>query len=46
VYFNQNAKRKFVKEDIKFYHEMGQPMLIGTANIATSEFLSRILEKE
>ena len=45
VYFNQNAKRKFVKEDIKFYHEMGQPMLIGTANIATSEFLSRILEK-
>jgi preprotein translocase subunit SecA len=46
VYFNQNAKRKFVKEDIKFYHEMGQPMLIGTANIATSEYLSKILEKE
>ncbi|MCK9467001.1 MAG: preprotein translocase subunit SecA [Candidatus Absconditabacterales bacterium] len=46
VYFNQNAKRKFVKEDIKFYHEMGQPMLIGTANIATSEYLSKVLEKE
>ena len=46
VYFNQNAKRKFVKEDIKFYHEMWQPMLIGTANIATSEYLSKILEKE
>ena len=46
VYFNQNAKRKFVKEDIKFYHEMWQPMLIGTANIATSEYLSKVLEKE
>jgi preprotein translocase subunit SecA len=28
VYFNQSAKRKFVKEYIKFYHEMGQPILI------------------
>ena len=46
VYFNQNAKRKFVKEDIKFYHEIWQPMLIGTANIATSEYLSKILERE
>ncbi|MFZ2151425.1 MAG: preprotein translocase subunit SecA [Candidatus Absconditicoccaceae bacterium] len=46
VYFNQAAKRKFVKEHIKFYHEMGQPILIGTANILTSESVSRILEKE
>jgi preprotein translocase subunit SecA len=46
VYFNQSAKRKFVKEYIKFYHEMGQPILIGTSNIATSEYVSRILEKE
>jgi preprotein translocase subunit SecA len=46
VYFNQNAKWKFVKEDIKFYHEIWQPMLIGTANIATSEYLSKILEKD
>lgn len=46
VYFNQAAKWKFVKEDIKFYHEIWQPMLIGTANIATSEYLSKILEKD
>lgn len=46
VYFNQNAKWKFVKEDIKFYHDIWQPMLIGTANIATSEYLSKILEKD
>jgi len=46
VYFNQAAKWKFVKEYIKFYHEMGQPILIGTSNIATSEFVDRILEKE
>ncbi len=46
VYFNQNAKWKFVKEDIKFYHEIGQPMLIGTSNISTSEYLSKVLEKD
>lgn len=46
VYFNQAAKRKFVKEHIKFYHEMWQPILIWTANILTSESVSRILEKE
>lgn len=46
VYFNQTAKWKFVKEAIKFYHEIWQPILIWTANIATSEYLSRILEKD
>lgn len=46
VYFNQTAKWKFVKEYIKFYHEAGQPILIGTSNIATSEYVSKMLEKE
>lgn len=46
VYFNQNAKWKFVKEYIKFYHEIWQPILIWTANIMTSEYVSRMLEKE
>lgn len=46
VYFNQTAKWKFVKESVKFYHEIGQPILIWTANIATSEYMSRILEKD
>ena len=46
VYFNQHTKRKFVKDYIKFYHEIGQPILIGTADIATSEYVSQILERE
>lgn len=46
VYFNQKAKWNFVKNDIKFYHQIGQPILIGTANIQTSEYLSSLLEKE
>lgn len=46
VYFNQSAKRKFVKEYIRFAHEIGQPILIGTSSIATSEHVSRILDKE
>jgi preprotein translocase subunit SecA len=46
VYFNQNAKWKAVRETVKFYHEIGQPILIGTANIATSEYLSKLLEKD
>lgn len=46
VYFNQVAKWKFVKQYIKFAHEMGQPILIGTSSIATSEQVSHILEKE
>ena len=46
VYFNQSAKWKFVKEYIKFAHEVGQPILIGTSSIDTSEHVSRVLEKE
>lgn len=46
VYFNQKAKRNFVKNDIKFYHQIGQPILIGTANIQTSEYLSSLLDRE
>ena len=46
VYFNESIKRKFVKQHIQFAHTIGQPILIGTANIATSEYVSRILEKD
>jgi preprotein translocase subunit SecA len=28
VYYNQQIKWKFVKDYIKFYHEIGQPILI------------------
>ena len=46
VYYNQPTKWRFVKDYIKFYHDMGEPILIGTADIATSEYVSRILEQE
>ena len=45
VYFNQNAKRKFVIDQISFSHEIGQPLLIGTSSIQTSEFMSSILNQ-
>ncbi len=43
VYFNQNTKWKFVTNYIKFAHDMGQPILIGTSSIYTSELVSQIL---
>lgn len=46
VYFNQNAKWKSVRDTVKFYHEIWQPILIWTANIATSEYLSKLLERD
>ncbi len=46
VFYNESIKWKFVKQHIQFAHEIGQPILIGTANIATSEYVSRMLEKE
>ncbi|MCX6825282.1 MAG: preprotein translocase subunit SecA [candidate division SR1 bacterium] len=46
VYYNEAIKWKFVKQHIKFAHDIGQPILIGTANIATSEYVSRTLEKD
>ena len=32
-------------EDIVERNELGQPMLVGTASVAKSELLSRLLEK-
>lgn len=46
VYYNESIKWKFVKQHIQFAHDIGQPILIGTANIATSEYVSRLLEKD
>lgn len=43
VYFNQNAKRKAVADKIEFAHIIGQPLLIGTSSISTSEFISKLL---
>jgi len=46
LYFNQKAKRKFIKDYIKFYHEIWQPILIGTSSIHTSEQISKLLNSE
>ncbi|MBS8121521.1 preprotein translocase subunit SecA [Candidatus Vampirococcus lugosii] len=40
VYFSQEAKWNAVMEAIKFYHNIGQPILIGTSSIITSETVS------
>ena len=45
VYFNQESKRNNVIKSIRFAHEMGQPILIGTSSINTSEQVSYLLGK-
>lgn len=45
IYKNLQGKFKAVVEDIKDCYERGQPVLVGTININTSEFLSQILKK-
>jgi len=46
VFFNQKAKWKSIKDYIKFYHKMGQPILIWASTIQTSEQISKLLDKE
>ena len=45
VFKTEEAKFNAVVEDIVERHELGQPMLVGTASVAKSEVLSRLLEK-
>ena len=46
VYRDEIAKFKAVVKDIKERHEKGQPILVGTASVENSEYLSRQLAKE
>jgi len=46
VYKSKKEKFKAVVEDIKQTHEKGQPVLVGTITIETSEMLSNMLKKE
>ena len=46
VYMTKKEKFNAVVEDIKRTHEKGQPVLVGTITIETSELLSRMLRKE
>lgn len=44
IFLTKNAKYKAILEDIKARHAKGQPVLIGTIAIETSELLSNILK--
>ncbi|ANK59992.1 preprotein translocase subunit SecA [Loigolactobacillus backii] len=46
LYPTLSSKFNAVVEDIKQRHEKGQPMLIGTVAVETSERLSRMLDQE
>ncbi len=43
IFLTKNAKYKAIAEDVRQRHEKGQPVLIGTIAIETSELLSMIL---
>lgn len=46
VFLTKRSKYKAIIDDIKKRHKAGQPMLIGTADIETSEYLSSILKSQ
>lgn len=46
VYKNQEGKFRAIVEEIREHHELGQPMLVGTASVERSEMLSNLLLKE
>ena len=46
VYMTKNDKFTAILEDIKDCVERGQPALVGTTSIETSEFLAGLLEKQ
>ncbi|MGH8123190.1 MAG: preprotein translocase subunit SecA, partial [Rudaea sp.] len=46
IFLKQPFKFEAVIEDIKDCHSRGQPVLVGTTSIETSELLSNLLKKE
>ena len=46
VYLNQDGKFKNIISDIKDKQELGQPVLLGTASIENSEYISKLLHQE
>ena len=45
IFKSEEAKFNAVVEDLVERQELGQPVLVGTASVAKSELLSRLLEK-
>ncbi len=46
IFLSKNAKYKAIVEDVKERHKKGQPVLIGTIAIETSEFLSACFNRK
>ena len=46
VYLNQDGKFRNIIKDIKEKQKIGQPVLLGTASIENSEYISKLLQKE
>ncbi|MDQ8039863.1 MAG: preprotein translocase subunit SecA [Rickettsiella sp.] len=46
IYLSKEEKFAAIIEDIKTCRDRKQPVLVGTASIETSEYLSRLLDKE
>ena len=46
VYKTKRAKLKAVIEKIHEYHDKGQPVLVGTASVESSETIARLLQRE
>ncbi|QFY89260.1 preprotein translocase subunit SecA [Magnetovirga frankeli] len=46
IYLSQEEKYKAIIEDVKDCVKRGQPVLVGTASIETSELVSNLLEQE
>ena len=46
VFLTQEEKFAAIAEDVKDCRDRGQPVLVGTASIETSEYLSELLKKQ
>jgi preprotein translocase subunit SecA len=46
IFLTKNEKYKVIAEDIKERHKKGQPVLVGTIAIETSELISDVLTKQ
>lgn len=46
LFKNETGKFAYVVKLIKAFHEVGQPVLIGTVSVVKSEYLSDLLSKE
>lgn len=46
IYRTEAAKLKAIAAEIKKYHEIGQPVLVGSASIAKNELIARYLDQQ